>query len=176
MSGGLVDATRKESENSAIDRRLKIFDRALASCSTLVLVLTAFGGVLTYWHTRTRELDQQQAAIEQEMRKEKQDAYIALCEAACSIATCDTEAEVRTKAKDFLKLYIGKVHLVQDLDDDVVDKKIEFARKLISYVKLDDKSPYNTFSGPALGLVDACKDCLDPRAKKSSLSHQLADK
>ena len=176
MSGDLAGATRKESENSATDRRLKIFDRVLASCSTFVLVLTAFGGVLTYWHTRTRELDQQQAAIEQELRKEKQDAYISLCEAACSIATCDTEAEVKAKAKDFLKLYIGKVHLVHDLDDGVVNKKIEFARALISYVKLDEKSPYHIFKGPALDLVDACKDCLDPRAKKSNLSRQLAGK
>jgi hypothetical protein len=149
-----------------LDRNLKVFDRLVAAVSSLALVFGGLFGMFRYLDTRHREVNVQALAAEQAMLKEKQETYLALCDAACAIATCENETEVKARAKDYLRLYLGKVHMLANLEDKVVAKKIKFGHELIDFLKIDEKAPYSKFAEPALKLVGACRDSIENDRRK----------
>ena len=78
------------------------------------------------------------------------------------VASKDRE-EVIKKAPLFLKLYYGPVHVLHNLDDEVMNKKIAFKNKIMDYLeKQNTTKPFEYFGKAAFDLTSACRVYIDP--------------
>ena len=166
-----------------LEQRLKIYDRGLGTVSAAAIVIGGLFTIYTYLHDQRlkeaeeRKLREKEIAQTQEqlslrqkeltfaLFKEKREAYLALTDAACTIAACRSYEEVESASKEFLRLYYGRAHIIADGDSDVYNKKIDFRRALTKYLRdRPRETPDVYFEDLALAITDACKAHLDPRS------------
>jgi hypothetical protein len=98
---------------------------------------------------------------------EKKQTYLALTDAACAIAACQTYEDVKKASSEFIKIYYGRAHAIVDLDGPVYDAKVAFYEELVTYLsKEPENSPDAYFNVPAQRITAACKPSIDPRILK----------
>ena len=106
------------------------------------------------------------------MYKDKKDTYLSLVDAANEITASRDRKEVLENASLFLKLYYGRAHVIAEADHKVLEGKIAFKNKLMSYLNDEqiDTSPFEYFGDVAFELTNACKLYLDPRTIDAIIS------
>jgi hypothetical protein len=166
----------------ALDIRLKVYDRLLASVSALALIIGGCWGLFNYFDTKKKEAsaaeEQHRQTADQKERelqlrkheldlmvfKERKEAYLALCDAACEIVACRDRKEVEERSRAFLKMYYGRAHIIAEADPEVSGKKIAFKNKLMEYLESNNtESPFGYFGSAAFELTKACRKYVDPR-------------
>ena len=151
------------------EAKLKFYDRILATCTALLMIVGVCWGVYKYLDNQRQAIKLRQLEYDLMVFQEKKQTYLALVDAASEIAACKNHHEVRDKAPLFLKLYYGRAHAIVALDPPVSKEKIAFGKRLRTY--LDDNSeepPHKHFGKPALALTMACRDHIDPRQLEES--------
>ena len=145
--------------------KLKIYDRILATLSAIAIIA---GGFWTLWGF-IRANEKENLLLEQQMKlnvfNDKKAIYYELCDAEGEIAACNSYNEVVLAQKHFRRLYVGKAHIIAELDVEVNNQKVEFCRLLNKY--LADKppeSPFDFFIDSSLALADICSKNLDIRS------------
>ena len=95
---------------------------------------------------------------------EKKATYLALTDAACTIAGCRTYEDVEKASVEFNKLYYGRAHIIAEGDPTVFEAKVEFHKALVKYLaEKPSVSPENYFKQLAMAVTFACKPNIDPR-------------
>ena len=142
----------------ALDAKLKLYDRILASITAFGVIVGGSWAMYTHFELRHKE-------IALMVFKEKKEAYLALIDAAGEVTASNNRQEVVENAPLFLKLYYGRAHVIAEADPQVSKQKIAFKEKLMAY--LDDErvnvSPFEYFGGTTFALTNACKVHIDPR-------------
>jgi|JI6StandDraft_1071083.scaffolds.fasta_scaffold322762_1 hypothetical protein len=144
------------------EQKLKIYDRILATVSTLAIIVAGIWSLWEIIETRKKENILLTQQIDLIKFNDKKAIYFELCDAEGKIAACNSYDEVLIAQKDFRKLYLGKAHIIADLDIEVNNQKIEFCLLLDKY--LNEKSterPFDYFFDATLKLSDICKRNLD---------------
>ncbi|MBD2716503.1 hypothetical protein KBK19_15785 [Microvirga sp. STR05] len=142
--------------------KLRIYDRVLATFSSLALLIGGFWTVWEVIETKDKEnyLAEQKVSIEK--FNEKKSIYYELCEAESEIAACNTYDEVVMAQKHFRKLFFGKAHMISYLDAEVNNQKIDFRDSLDNYLFNKPKiDPIDYFGGSVLALSDICNKKLN---------------
>jgi len=137
---------------------MKIYDRFLATISALAIII---GGLWSLDRLHSEKVKENELRIQQiklDIYLEKKAAYYELCEAAAEIAACDSYDEVMMAKKHFIKLYLGKAHLITQLDNLVAGQKGKFKTLLNKYTdERPNQTPYEYFHFAALKLTSYCK-------------------
>jgi hypothetical protein len=150
---------------------LKIYDRLLATISALAIII---GGLWSLNGLQKEKVKENELKLkENELRRQqikldifldKKAAYYELCEAAAEVAACNSYDEVMVAKKKYIKSYLGKAHIIAQLDDSVGYLKVMYKFKIDDYLsEKPDKTPYQYFGGEALKLTSTCKKQLDVR-------------
>jgi hypothetical protein len=122
--------------SEAKEARLKVYDRVLATVSALSLIVGGVWAVYINAEARNKEIGQRAEELrtrDRELRlqvfKDRKGTYMALCDAVGDVVACRDREEVKAKARTFIKLYVGRAHIIVD-DDDVSKKKKGFWRAI----------------------------------------------
>ena len=144
------------------EKKFKIYDRALATLSTLAIVLGGFWTLWGFIRANEKENFLTEQKIKMENFNDKKAIYYELCDAEGEIVACNNYNEVVLAQKHFRKLYVGRAHINSELDVAVNNQKIKFGNLLDEYLsKKSTEDPYNYFAESALELSDICKKNLD---------------
>lgn len=151
------------------EEKLRIYDRGLATISALALIIAGFW---TLWgfmqdkekdrQARDKEIALRTKEINLQLFTDKKLIYYELCDAEAEIAACNSYQEVVSAQKHFRKLYVGRAHIIGQLDDSVNNQKIRFCSLLDKY--LEEKpaeTPFYYFGNTSLQLSDICSKTLD---------------
>jgi len=120
-----------------------------------------------YFDDRTKEQELRNREVNLKLFQEKKEAYTALVNAATAVSLAANQEKAKGCAPDFFAAYLGRVHLVPALDEEVAEKKKDFARKLRLYLIQDPAvGPPEDFLKPELEALDkacqqGCQHCLD---------------
>jgi hypothetical protein len=98
------------------EQKLKIYDRILATVSTLAIIVAGIWSLWEIIETRKKENILLTQQIDLIKFNDKKAIYFELCDAEGKIAACNSYDEVLIAQKDFRKLYLGKAHIIADLD------------------------------------------------------------
>ena len=144
------------------ENSFKIYDRALATLSAVAIII---GGFWTLWGF-IRAKNKENLLIEQKIRldkfNDKKDIYYELCDAEGEIASCNSYEEVVIAQKHFRKLYLGRAHIIAELDVEVNNQKVSFRKLLDKYLlEKPEARPFDYFKESSLELADICKKNLD---------------
>ena len=149
---------------SALESNLKIYDRILATVTALGVVIGGLWGLYNHFELQRHANELRQREFKLMVFKEKKDAYMALIDAAGEIVASKNRQEVSENASQFLKLYLGRAHVIAEADSNVSSMKIAFKNKLDTYLKGQiDEDPFIYFRSTALALTNACRTHVDPR-------------
>ncbi len=107
------------------------------------------------------ELRQRELALM--IYREKKEAYAVLMDAATDVATAKDRAEVEANAGKYYAVYLGRIHIIPDLDQGVQDAKNAFEARLRVYRgdANNSQKPLDVFSSPLVDLAGACQKGLD---------------
>jgi hypothetical protein len=163
MSTTASSSTPAVNTKDTFEAKLKIFDRILATITAIGVIVGGVWGLYNHFGLQHEANQLWQNEIDLMVFKEKKETYLALIDAAGEIIACKNRQEVSEKAPLFLKLYLGRAHVIADADSEVRDKKIAFKEKLDTYLKDKiNESPFKYFGSAALALTNACKVYVDP--------------
>jgi len=168
MSQEFISTTASSSDpavntKDAFDAKLKLFDRILATITALGVIVGGVWGLYNHFGLQHEANQLRQNEIDLMLFKEKKDTYLSLIDAAGEIIACKNRQEVSGKAPLFLKLYLGRAHVIAEADSNVMKMKIAFKEKLDTYLKDQiNESPFKYFGSAALALTNACKVYVDP--------------
>ena len=144
------------------DKALKIYDRVLYTITTLAILIGGFWTLFSFLQEKKKENILLKQQINLTIFNDKKAAYYELVDAASEIAVCNSYEEVVIAQKHFRKLYLGRAHIVVQLDNPVNEQKIDFNTLLNKYLKeKPTESPLTYFGANCLALSTTCKANLD---------------
>jgi hypothetical protein len=142
------------------DFGFKLWDRGLATITSLGLIIGGSWGVYTYFKKRDQDIATRNQEYKLARYKERKELYYPMCRAVGEIASAKTARDAQPAIKSFLTLYYGGVHMVSDRA--VNDAKKDFYRAVEEFGSgPTDQAPPATLISKANALVKACGESLD---------------
>jgi hypothetical protein len=139
-------------------RGFKVYDRALATVTSLSVVAGGIWALYTYRVQREDETAQRRREYLLELHREKKEIYQPLCSAVGKIVSAKSLAEAQPSIDKFWELYFGEVHLVEDAN--VQQHKIAFGQALQGWQDRKDETPPTELLPLSGNLVQACQEAI----------------
>jgi len=157
----MADKSPSESSPSrGPDFGFKIWDRSLATITSMGLILGGGWGLFTYFQKRDQDIATRNQEYKLARYKERKELYYPMCKAVGEIASAKTARDAEPAIKNFLALYFGGVHMVSDMT--VNQAKKDFYQALQEFTDgPGNQAPPPTLITKANALVKACGESLD---------------
>jgi hypothetical protein len=142
------------------DFGFKVWDRGVATITSIGLIIGGGWGLYTYFQKRDQDIETRNQEYKLARYKERKELYYPMCKAVGEIASSKTARDAEPAIKNFLTLYYGGVHMVSDKT--VNEAKKDFYQALDEFrTGPSDQPPPPTLITKANALVKACGESLD---------------
>jgi len=133
------------SEESSLDRKLKILDVVFKGITAIVVVTGVVFGFIQFQDVRRQESVQREKELNTLLYKTQLDLYILATDATAKFSQARTREEAETASKDFWVLYYGKLSIVED--EGVKQAMVQYGKEIKEWKEAT--IPPNDFIAPA---------------------------